>query len=372
MRSCKPAATGNAAGRAQAVRPGVADTGKITPSRTVRGIDQLVDLGLVREDERAALEAVAETFAVAITPAVLETITEAGSAAVARQFVPDARELNVAPGERADPIGDSAHEAVKGVIHRYPDRVLLNAVRVCAVYCRYCFRREDIGPGTKALSEAELDAALAYIRDTPAIWEVILSGGDPLLLKPATIGKIAGRLNEMRHVGVMRVHTRLPIVAPERIGAEMIAALSVKRATYVVVHVNHADELTAAARAACGRLADAGIPLLSQSVLLKGVNDDAAVLERLFRTLVENRIKPYYLHHLDQARGTSHFRVAIAEGREMMRALRGRVSGLCQPTYVLDIPGGHGKVPIGPDYLEDGGDDVFAVDPGGCRHRLEE
>ncbi len=350
----------------------VKDTGNPGPARTARTIDQLVDLGLADAGTRQALEAVADQFAVAITPTVIETIADDSDGPVARQFVPDARELEIAPGERDDPIGDAAHEAVKGIVHRYPDRVLLNAVRVCAVYCRYCFRRADIGPGTKALNAAELDAALDYIRTHGEIWEVILSGGDPLLLKAATITRIASALGEMAHVGTMRVHTRLPIVAPERIDEAMIRALTVKRPTYVVVHVNHADEMTPAVEAACGRLADAGIPLLSQSVLLRGVNDDAAVLTRLFRKLIENRIKPYYLHHLDQAKGTSHFRVPIAEGRELMRQMRGNVSGLCQPTYVLDIPGGHGKVPIGPDYLEMDDGTCRVVDPTGCRHRLDE
>lgn len=342
------------------------------PARTVRTIDQLADIGLADAGTRQALEAVAEKFAVAITPTVIQAIKDDSDGPVARQFVPDLRELEVAPGERDDPIGDATHEAVKGIIHRYPDRVLLSAVKVCAVYCRYCFRRADIGPGSKALSQAELDAALSYIRDHAEIWEVILSGGDPLLLKPATIARIAEALGEMAHVGTMRVHTRLPIVAPERIDGAMIAALSVKRPTYVVVHVNHADEMTPAVKAACSRLADAGIPLLSQSVLLRGVNDDTAVLTTLFRTLVENRIKPYYLHHLDQAKGTSHFRVPIAEGQELMRQMRGHVSGLCQPTYVLDIPGGHGKVPIGPKYLKTGDGRYYVVDPTDCRHRLDE
>ena len=307
-----------------------------------------------------------------LRPEFLEAIGAGDGDAIARQFVPDVRESHVTPSERDDPIGDHAHEVVKGVIHRYPDRVLLNAVQVCAVYCRYCFRRGDIGPGAKALTASELDAALGYIRDHGEIWEVILSGGDPLMLKPATLETIARALDAIEHVGTMRFHTRLPIVAPERIDEAMVNALSVMRPTYVVLHVNHADELTTAARAACARLADAGIPLLSQSVLLRGVNDDAAVLARLFRTLVENRIKPYYLHHLDRAKGTSHFRVPIAEGQDLMRDLRGRISGLCQPTYVLDIPGGYGKVPIGPGYLSMDREECSVLDPDGCPHRLDD
>ena len=370
MRSPRAGATGNAIDAVSAKRASVKDSETPNATRTVRGIDQLVDLGLVEPGDRAALARVAESFAVAITPGVLDAIGTGGGDAIARQFVPDPREGDIGPGETDDPIGDHAHEAVKGVIHRYPDRVLLNAVQVCAVYCRYCFRRGDIGPGAKALTVDELDGALGYIRDHDEIWEVILSGGDPLLLKPATLTKIGHALSDINHVGTMRVHTRLPIVAPERVDEAMVNALSVMRPTYVVLHVNHGDELTEAVRAACGRLADAGIPLLSQSVLLRGVNDTAAVLSQLFRTLVENRIKPYYLHHLDRAKGTSHFRVPIAEGQDLVRDLRGRISGLCQPTYVLDIPGGHGKVPIGPGYLSTDTDGCSVLDPHGCRHRL--
>ena len=266
--------------------------------------------------------------------------------------MPDAAELDTRPQELADPIGDDAHSPVAGIVHRYPDRVLLKPVHVCAVYCRFCFRREMVGR-RPALSRAELDAALDYIRAHSEIWEVIFTGGDPLVLSPRRLREIVTALAAIEHVRIIRVHTRVPVVAPQRISPELVLALKAPgKATYVALHVNHARELSKAARASCARLVDAGIPMLSQTVLLRGVNDDAATLGELMRALVECRIKPYYLHHGDLAPGTAHWRTSIEEGQALMRALRGRLSGLCQPTYVLDIPGGHGKSPIGPGYLE--------------------
>jgi lysine 2,3-aminomutase len=295
---------------------------------------------------------VAARYALALTDDVAGLIDPADPHdPIARQFVPDPAELNVSPEETADPIGDGAHSPVEGIVHRYPDRVLLKPVHVCAVYCRFCFRREVVGHG-RALSREQLDAALDYIRTHREIWEVILTGGDPLVLSARRLGEIVNALGAIEHVKIIRVHTRMPVVDPGRITPALVRSLKARgKATYVVLHANHARELTPPARTACARLVDAGIPMLSQSVLLRGVNDDAAVLGELMRTLVECRIKPYYLHHGDLAPGTAHFRTGIEQGQDLMRALRGRLSGLCQPTYVLDIPGGHGKSPIGPSYL---------------------
>jgi lysine 2,3-aminomutase len=236
-------------------------------------------------------------------------------------------------------------------VHRYPDRVLLKLVNACAVYCRFCFRREMVGPGRGGLAPAALDKALAYISGHPEIWEVILTGGDPLVLSARRLKDVMTRLAAIAHVKVIRVHTRVPVAAPERVTTALVRALRTSKATFVVLHANHPRELTAPVRAACARFIDAGIPMLAQSVLLRGVNDDAATLGALLRALVECRIKPYYLHQADLAPGTAHLRTTIAEGQALMRALHGRTSGLCQPTYVLDIPGGHGKSPIGPSYL---------------------
>jgi lysine 2,3-aminomutase len=196
-----------------------------------------------------------------------------------------------------------------------------------------------------------LDAAFGYIEANSDIWEVILSGGDPLILSPRRLEKLLTRLRKIEHVKIIRIHTRVPVVSSERITPELVAHLRAANPLYVVIHTNHAQEFSEAAKRACARLADAGIPLLSQTVLLKGINDTEATLGELMRLLVENRIKPYYLHHGDKARGTSHFRTSIAEGQALLRDLRGNYSGLCQPEYVLDIPGGAGKAPIGPQYI---------------------
>ena len=318
------------------------------------------------------LARVAERYAVAITPAMSRLVA---AAPIARQFLPDARELDTRADELDDPIGDLAHEKAKGLVHRYPDRVLLKLAPMCAVYCRFCFRREMVGPDKGVpLSPVELGAALDYIRASPAVWEVILSGGDPLVLSPRRIRETTEALAAIPHVKVLRWHTRVPSVAPERITPELVASLrSTGQAVWVALHVNHASELTADARAAIARLVDAGVAMVSQSVLLAGVNDDAAMLEALLRALVECRVKPYYLHHLDRAPGTAHFRTSIASGQALVGSLRGRLSGLAQPTYVLDLPGGHGKVPIGPSCIEaiETGDGVttYAIrDGASCRH----
>jgi lysine 2,3-aminomutase len=337
-------------------------------SSTVRRVKELCDRALVPQERLNDLTAVATRYAVAITPAMADLIDPNNpDDPIARQFVPDARELEQHADERADPIGDQPFTPVEGIVHRYPDRVLLKLVNVCAVYCRFCFRREMVGPGRGGLSPQALAASLGYIGAHPEIWEVILSGGDPLVLSARRLKDLVARIGAIDHVKVIRVHTRVPAVAPERISAALVRALRLRnKATFVVLHVNHPRELTRKARAACARLIDAGIPMLSQSVLLRGVNDDAETLGALMRALVESRIKPYYLHHADLAPGTAHLRTTIAEGQELMRALRGRYSGLCQPAYMLDIPGGHGKSPIGPNYLSKDGSEV--EDFSGQRH----
>jgi lysine 2,3-aminomutase len=323
-------------------------------SKTLRTPAQLVDAALIAPERCADLDRVAARYAVALPPALAELIEpgEDGDP-IARQIVPSEAELDRRAEEMADPTGDDAHEAIEGIVHRYPDRVLLKLTHVCAVYCRFCFRRERIGPGkSEALAGAALTRALDYIRNDPAIWEVVLTGGDPLVLSARRLRVVTKALSGIDHVKVVRIHTRVPVAAPERITADLVRAMKAKgKATYVAVHINHARELTEAARAACSRMADAGLPLLGQSVLLKDVNDTHEAMDELMRACVESRIKPYYLHHADLVHGTSHLRTDIATGQALVRALRGRLSGLCQPTYVLDIPGGHGKSPIGPNYI---------------------
>ena len=339
--------------------------------KVVRSAADLADARLIAREKLPDIARVAARYAVAITPAVADLIAHGDAAdPIARQFVPDAGELVMQADEHPDPIGDAAHEAVEGVVHRYPDRVLLKLTQTCAAYCRFCFRRETVGSPT-ALSRRALTGALNYIAERPDIWEVILSGGDPLVLSDRRLREVAGRLATINHVKILRVHTRVPVVAPERITPALVRALKAAgKATYVVLHANHPRELSDAARAACARLIDTGIPMLGQTVLLRGVNDDAQILGDLMRAFVECRIKPYYLHHCDLAPGTAHFRITIAEGQELMRALRGRTSGLCQPTYVLDIPGGYGKSPIGPSYLREAEQARHYVveDYCGCRH----
>jgi lysine 2,3-aminomutase len=316
--------------------------------------DQLVAAGLVSGERLEALRRVASRWAVALTPHVQVRIDRADPAdPIARQFVPTESELRIAPDELEDPIGDAAFTPVKGITHRYPDRVLLKPTHACPVYCRFCFRREAVGPGGEALSPAELDAALDYVARHEQIWEVILSGGDPLILAPRRLAEIVGRLGAIAHLGVIRVHTRVPAVEPERVTAELVEALRARKAVWIVLHANHIRELDERTREAVARLVDAGLPMLSQTVLLAGVNDDPAALEALLRAFVSMRVKPYYLHHADLAPGTGHFRTSIATGQALARSLRGRVSGLCQPSYVLDVPGGAGKVPIGPNYLRE-------------------
>lgn len=333
-------------------------------NRSIRTSQELVAAGLLPPERQGEVEAVAARYAIALTPAMVELIDRDDPAdPIAKQFVPDPAELVVLPQELADPIGDAAHSPVEGIVHRYPDRVLLKAVHVCPVYCRFCFRREMVGPhGLGTLSPEALDTALGYIAAHSEIWEVILTGGDPLVLSPRRLGEIMERLRAIPHVRVVRFHSRVPVVEPERVDAALVdALLSAGKATYVALHANHPHELTPAARAACARLVDAGIVMLSQSVLLRGVNDDPDVLAELMRAFVETRIKPYYLHHPDLAPGTSHFRLAIAEGQALVAALRGRLSGLCQPTYVLDIPGGYGKSPIAAPMIEERGAGCYAV-----------
>jgi lysine 2,3-aminomutase len=336
-------------------------------NKALRSASALVEAQLIKPERLAALKSVASRYAVAITPAVVDLIDGADPRdPIALQFVPDERELETHAEESADPIGDAAHSPVPGLVHRYPDRVLLKVVNACAVYCRFCFRREMVGPGRGALTGKALAAALDYIARAPKIWEVILTGGDPLVVPPRRLKDLMTRLAAIDHVKVIRLHTRIPVVAPERVTPALLRALRTGKATYIVLHANHPRELTEEARAACARVVDAGIPMLSQSVLLRGVNDDVETLGALMRALVECRIKPYYLHHADLAPGTAHLRTSIVQGQVLMRALRGRYSGLCQPQYVLDIPGGHGKSPIGPIYLSADGSQI--TDFKGARH----
>jgi len=328
--------------------------------RILKSAEDLVDAGLLSAENLRAVAEVAERYAIAVTPAAARLIEPNNPAdPIARQYLPDPRELVRHPAEVADPIGDALKSPLSGLVHRYRDRVLIKLVAVCAVYCRFCFRREAIGPGARAMSGEDFVAALDYVRARPQIWEVVLTGGDPLVLSPRRLAETTRALAAIPHLKVLRWHTRLPVVAPERTTAALARALCCghDKTVFVALHANHPRELTNEARAACRRLTDAGATLVSQSVLLKGVNDDAETLEALMRAFVEARVKPYYLHHPDLAPGTGHFRVPIARGQALMRELRRRLSGLAMPSYVLDQPDAQGKTPLGPSYAsaaEDG------------------
>lgn len=325
----------------------------ITSARTLRTADDLVDAGLA--PDARSLAQVTAAYATAITPAIAALIDRSDPAdPIALQFVPTSAELDILPEELPDPIGDKAHEPVEGIVHRYPDRVLLKIVSVCPVYCRFCFRREMVGPDKDGnLTPAELETALAYVRTHPEIREVILTGGDPFMLSARRAEALTRALEAIAHVKVIRWHTRMPVADPERVSDAFVAAIrSRTKAVFVAVHCNHARELTQQARAALGRMADAGIQLLGQSVLLKGVNADIDTLAELMCALVESRVRPYYLHHPDLAQGTSHFRLGVEQGQVLVRELRDRVSGLAQPQYVIDIPGGVSKALASPSDVE--------------------
>jgi lysine 2,3-aminomutase len=342
-------------------------------SEAITSADGLVAAGLLEPERRDEAARVAARYAVAITPYLAGKLPH--SAALRRQFVPGGEELETLAHELADPIADGPHSPVKGIVHRYPDRVLLKAVSVCPVYCRFCFRREMVGPGSDGvLAGADLDAALSYIAAHEEIWEVILTGGDPLVLSARRLAALMARLGQIAHVKVVRVHSRVPVVDPGRIDADLVAALGRSgKAAYVAIHANHPDEFTPEARAAIARLKAGGVNLVSQSVLLRGVNDDVEVLTALMRGFVELGVMPYYLHHPDLAPGTSHFRLPIAEGQKLVAALRGRLSGLCQPTYVLDIPGGYGKADIGTAEIAAEGEGAYVVtDYRGGRHEYRD
>jgi lysine 2,3-aminomutase len=332
----------------------------------IKDIDGLIRAGWSVEGDRTALQAVGERYAIAIPPALASLIGDAGDP-IGRQFVPHPDERLLAPHESPDPIGDDALSPLPGIVHRYEDRVLLKPLLICPVYCRFCFRREHVGPDGGLLTEAQLEAAYAWIGERPAVREVILTGGDPLMLSPRRLSAIMTALTAIPHVETIRLHSRLPVAQPERLTEALADAMDSDRAVWLVVHANHAREFSEGARAALRRVQRRGIPVLGQSVLLCGVNDTEEALEGLLRAMVAARVKPYYLHQLDPAPGTARFHVPIAEGQALLRRLRGRVTGLAWPTYVLDIPGGAGKVPIGPGYL-DGEDEVR--DPAGITHAV--
>jgi lysine 2,3-aminomutase len=314
-----------------------------TMSRTLRIVEDLAAAGLA--EDTLALREVAARYATALTPGV--AALAARHPAIARQYVPDAAELLTLPHELADPTADAPFTPIKGVVHRYPDRALLKPLLACPVYCRFCFRREAVGPDGGLLTEAELEAALDWFARTPAVREAILTGGDPLMLSPRRLRHILRRLAALPHIETLRIHSRVPVADPVRVSPEVAAALDLEKPLFLCVHANHAAEFTPEAALALRRLHRAGAVLLGQSVLLRGVNDDVAALEELLRAMLRHRVKPYYLHQLDPAPGTARFHVPVEEGLALLRQLRGRVTGLAWPTYVQEAPEGGGKFVLG-------------------------
>lgn len=292
---------------------------------------------------------VTDKYPIRINPYALGLI-KAGSTAVRRQFVPDPAELNAAGLSDPDPLCEEAQSPVPGLIHRYPDRVLFIVSDQCAVYCRHCMRKRDVGGGGKVTPDA-LRAAIDYICRTPRIREVILSGGDPLMMDNGRLFELLEAITAIKHVELIRIHTRMPGMLPWRITPEFARNLACFHPLYINIQFNHPDELTPEACSACAMLADSGIPLGSQTVLLAGVNDDPETMISLMRKLLAARVRPYYLHHPDPVAGTAHFRVPVEKGIEILRAMRGNISGMGIPHYVIDLPGGGGKVPLQPSYV---------------------
>jgi lysine 2,3-aminomutase len=319
--------------------------GLLPQNRTLRAPEDIIRSGLAAESARAALTAVAARYAIAVPPA-LRALIQTPDDPIGLQFIPDASELITAPHESLDPIADEALSPVPGIVHRYPDRALLKPLLACPVYCRFCFRREQVGPDGGVLSQAGLANAYAYLAAHAQIREVILTGGDPLILSPRRLGEILRALSAIPHIEILRIHTRVPVADPSLITDAMADALDIEKPLFIAVHANHARELTPEAIASLRKLQLRGIPIIGQTVLLAGVNDSEEMLGDLFRAMLRARVKPYYLHQLDAAPGTSRFHVAPERGREILANLRGKISGTALPTYIYDRPGGLGKVPL--------------------------
>ena len=342
------------------------------------------DYATRKSDEQQQLEDVARKYPVRVSKTMRTVMTDKPDDPIARQFLPSRQELIHSYLDDKDPIGDEKHSPVRGIVHRHRDRVLLKALHSCPVYCRFCFRKEMVGPDGHTLKHEELETALAYIKQHSGIREVILTGGDPLMLSARRLSYICDSLREIPHLDLIRIHSRVPIVSPEFMTEDKIAAIKggpvsstspgeahsvTEKPVYVVLHINHAQEFTAHGERVCKEMVGAGFVLLNESVLLKGINDSVEALDDLMRRCLKNRIKPYYLHHLDHAPGTEHFRVSIEKGQKLMRQLLNTSSGLCQPSYVLDIPGGVAKVPLEACKIEKLGNGRYKIeDPAGAVH----
>jgi len=311
-----------------------------------------LSLDLTPEELEGARRAEREGLPIRITPYYLSLCDRGDPRCPIRlQCVPRADEAREVPGDLADPLGEVAHEVAPHLVQRYPDRALLLATDHCGVYCRFCTRSRMVGDGGGAVSLDRLGPAFAYLEAHPEVRDVILSGGDPLTMATERLTRLVARVRAVPSVETIRLATRVPVTLPSRVTAELVRALRPFHPLWVMTHFNHPKELTPQAERACLRFADAGFPVMNQTVLLRGVNDDASVLEALFRGLVRWRVRPYYLLQMDPVRGTGHLRTPLATGITIMEQLQGRLTGIALPKLIVDTPGGMGKVPVGPDYV---------------------
>ncbi len=327
-------------------------------NKSVTSVDQLIELFGEENIDREAVQQAIDSFNLRITPAALKAIEEIGDA-FWQQYVPTAEENEVLDGI-ADSLCEDDDSPVPNITHRYPDRVLFLVSPVCATYCRFCTRRRKVGDPAK-IPLNQFDSAFKYISEHEQIRDVILSGGDPLMLSDRRLEHFLKKLRAIPHVEIIRIHTRIPHHLPERITPELCKMISKHHPVFVNVHFNHPAELTPATEKALARLANAGCPLGSQTVMLKGVNDDPAIIKELMQKLVKNRVRPYYLYMADPVAGAEHFRTSVQKGLEIMKALRGWTSGLAIPHFVIDAPGGGGKIPLLPQYIEEITDDEVVM-----------
>jgi lysine 2,3-aminomutase len=322
---------------------------------SVRRLETFEDFLEIRfgPQERKALALTLEKFPLSITPYYLSLIDGENfrDDPIFRQAFPAPQELVVHPADMLDPLAEDKDSPVPGLTHRYPDRVLLQVSNVCAMYCRHCTRKRKVGDVDSIPGQAAIRAGIDYIRQTPTVRDVLLSGGDPLLLEDAQLDWILGELRAIPHVEVIRIGTRTPVVLPYRITEELVAILKKHHPLWINTHFNHPREITTSSREALARLADAGIPLGNQSVLLAGINDCPRIMKSLVHKLVQNRVRPYYLYQCDLSEGLSHFRTPVGKGIEILESLIGHTSGFAVPTYVIDAPHGGGKIPVMPGYL---------------------
>jgi lysine 2,3-aminomutase len=318
----------------------------------IRTPSQLEALLNLTDQERAALAEDGRKLPVSITPYYLSLVArDDGARPLRRTVIPTPQEFIRTPGEADDPLGEEADSPVPGLVHRYPDRVLLLVTGVCASYCRYCTRSRVVGHGQIIPQEARLRKAFDYIRSTPAVRDVLISGGDPLTLSDRRLDWILTSLRRIPHVEFLRIGTKTPAALPQRITRQLCRMLRRHHPLWMSLHFIHPDECTPESYLACTRLADAGIPLGSQTVLLKGVNDDVQTMKRLFHNLLMMRVRPYYLYQCDPIGGSSHYRTPVAKGLEILEGLRGFTTGYAVPHYMIDAPGGGGKIPLQPNYL---------------------